>query len=78
MMFGSGFNLLNSCFGYGAGFMNYGMILLTAIVIMIIAFFVSKRNKRNSDNYALETLKIRLAKGEITEDEYFRRKNILD
>lgn len=78
MMFGSGVNLLNSCFGYGAGFINYGMILLTAVVMVIIVVFVSKRNKRNSSNNALETLKIRLAKGEISEAEYMRRKDILD
>ena len=41
--------------------------------------FIVKRNKRpNAYSNALETLKINYAKGEITEDEYNKRKNVIE
>jgi Predicted membrane protein len=83
MMYGRGYNLFNNCFGFGAGYVNHGigMILMIAIILITVAAFVlifSRINKRKPGNDVLEALKIRLAKGEISEDEYNRRKNIID
>jgi uncharacterized membrane protein len=83
MMYGRGYNLFNNCFGYGAGYINHGIgmfLMIGFILLAAMAFilFVTKINKRKSGNYALEALKVRLAKGEISEDEYYRRKNIID
>lgn len=83
MMNGRGYNLFNSCFGYGAGYFNHGIGMFLMIGFIILAavaliFFVSRINKHKPGYDALEALKVRLAKGEISEDEYYRRKNIID
>ena len=83
MMYGRGYNGFNNCFGYGFGFMNsgIGMILMLAFILIVtiaVIYFVSRINRHKPANDALETLKIRLAKGEISEDEYLRRRNLID
>ena len=58
-----------------------GMIImlgLTALVVVGIILLIKKTGHRQSDNAALEALKMRLAKGEISEEEYLKRKTILD
>lgn len=83
MMYGRSYNLFNNCFGYGAGYINHGIGMILMIAFILVAaialiLFVSRINQRKPGNDALEALKIRLAKGEISEDEYFRRKNRID
>lgn len=83
MMYGRGYNGFNNCFEYGSGFMNsgIGMILMLAFILIAtiaVIFLVARINRYKPGNDALETLKIRLAKGEISEDEYLRRKNLID
>lgn len=60
------------------GFSFFGLIILIGLIILVV--WVVKNGsseKSNQGNTALDTLKIRLAKGEITEEEYDRLKNKL-
>ncbi len=85
MMFGRGYNVYSSCFGDGSrsgfwfggwGMMIIGVIILVAVTAIIITLVRNSRNRPR--NEAVESLKLRLAKGEINEEEYLRRKSILD
>lgn len=83
MMFGNGYNGIGNCLGFGNGLMygGWGMIIMAGFIVLAIIGFIflaKKTNHRQSNNAALEALKIRLAKGEISDDEYLIRKNILD
>lgn len=83
MMLGNRYDGIEECFGYGIGLMNggWGMIIMLGITALIIAgaiILAKKKGNRNTDNIVLDALKMKLAKGEITEDEYIRRKSILE
>jgi len=83
MMYGRGYNGFNNCFEYGSGFMNSGIGMLLMLAFILIAtvaviFFVTRIHRHKPGNDALEALKIRLANGEISEEEYTRRKNLID
>jgi len=81
MMFGNGFNGIGNCFGYGLMRGGGGMIIMLAVAALIIAgiiFFTRKKVRRQTDNAALDALKMRLARGEITDEEYLRRKKIIE
>ena len=83
MMFGNGYSRIGNCFGLGNGLMHGGsgmiiMLGLTALVIVGVILLIKKTGHRQSDNAVLEALKMRLAKGEISEEEYLKRKTILD
>lgn len=81
MMFGRGYYGTNGCFGlFGSSpwYMWGSMIILIVLAIVIVAMIVkSKGNVKNSSSEALELLKIKLVRGEITEEEYLRKKEIL-
>lgn len=84
MMNGIGYGGIGNCFGFGnGGLMNggWGMIIMLGITALIITgavMLAKKKGRRNSDDSVLEALKLRLARGEITEEEYIRRKTILE
>jgi len=89
MMFGRGYNGFGRFGGgmhgyFGNGFMygGWGMLIACAaiIVLAVVAFIiiVRKKNHRHAGSAALDELKIRFAKGEISEEEYLRKKKILD
>jgi putative membrane protein len=69
-------------YGYGYGMMNGfgiwgGIIMGFGILILILgAIYLYKQNNNNS-NDALELLKMKFVKGEITEEEYINKKSIL-
>jgi len=83
MMYGYGFHRgLGSCFGWGNGLMygGWGMIIMLALAVLAVVaviLLVRRNRRRQPDNAALEVLKMKLARGEITEDEYIRRKTVL-
>jgi putative membrane protein len=82
MMYERGFGALSNCFR-GAGFMRGGiggllMILVVAAVVIGLIYFTKKSGKGKTDNEALRMLKLKYAQGEITEEEYLKRKNILE
>ena len=84
MIYERGFGLLDNCFR-GAGMMRGGIggalliIVVTAVVIGVV-YFAKKTGtgKGKRDNEALQMLKMKYAQGEITEEEYLKRKNILE
>jgi len=83
MMFRGGFGGFGNCFGAGYGLMNggWGMIIMLGIFVLAAAAVIliaRKAGRRHIDSAALEALKMRLARGEISEEEYIRRKAILD
>jgi putative membrane protein len=72
--------------GYGFGF--GGMFMLVPIILVVIIVYSITRLKNNpsngrccnnnsSEDKALDILKERLARGEITEEEYTNKKNII-
>lgn len=81
MMFGNGFNGFGNCIGSGLMHGGGGMIIMlaaTALLIGGVVFFARKKARRQTDNAALDALKMRLARGEISDEEYLKRKTILE
>jgi len=81
-MYGRGYNGINSCFG-SYGFMHngfgMGIMFLIVLVIAVVIILLLKKNKKNSiDNGAIEELKLRFVKGEITEEEYLKMKKLVE
>ena len=85
MFFGRGYNGVNQCFDR-FGFMPGGgwmiLIYVAVIAIVIAVVLLISRNRRSQpmstiDNKALDELKILFARGEFSEEEYLKRKNIL-
>ena len=88
MMFRSIGNGIGGClgggyFGGGYGLMHngLGMIIMLAVTALIVTGIVilAKKSVRGSGSgdAALETLKMRFAAGEITEEEFLKKKTIL-
>ena len=86
-MFGRGYGDIGfrGCGGlfYGGGvFHIMGMILLVVLAVLLINY-IMKNSKSNStakidtDAEVLEILKRRYALGEITEEEYIQKRNVL-
>lgn len=91
MMMGRGYNgfgrfgggMMHGYFGNGFMYGGLGMLIACAVIVVlvVVAFvIIVKRNKHNRHvgSAALDELKIRFAKGEISEEEYLRKKKILD
>ena len=90
-MHGIGNCLNGNCFGSenwaGGGFGGYGlmhsglgMIIMLAVTILVAAGIIllaRKTARRRGSDATLEALKMRLAQGEITEEEYRRIKAVL-
>jgi putative membrane protein len=85
-MFFRGFRGFGSCFGFGNGFyggwfmpLMMGVIMAAIIVAVILIMKKSRRSSiKNSYNASLEELKIEFAKGKLTEEEYLRKKKVLN
>lgn len=81
MSYGRGFSFPGGCFGFGSGlWFNYvvGAVLLIIGILMIIMILKKKNNTSHISSEAIETLKTKYAKGEITEEEYLKRKSIIN
>lgn len=80
MMRGNGWNGNYGCSFLGSnafGGWHYGIML--GVIIIIVALILLARRKKNSNgNGALNTLKELYVKGEITEEEYLKRKNVIE
>jgi len=73
-MMGNGYNMIGGWFG---------MMIISIIIIGIVVFLISRQSSNNDikdirarDN-SLDVLNERFARGEINEDEYNNKKNIL-
>ncbi|EST11540.1 SHOCT domain-containing protein [Sporolactobacillus laevolacticus] len=82
MMYARGFDGFGGCFGYGTGLvgpwiiMGIGVLLLAAVTIAAMVLF-KKASHKKMDEGALDILKLRYAKGEMSEEEYLRMKKVL-
>lgn len=86
MMFLRGYRNYGGCFGFGNGIYGIGWlmpllgaILLTAFIVVAILIIkkINRSSKKNSYGISLEELKIEFVKGNLTEEEYLRKKKIL-
>jgi putative membrane protein len=59
----------------GGGFMMFFWIILIAALIYALYYFISKKPKQSDE--ALELLKMKYARGEISEEEYLNKKSTL-
>ena len=80
MMFNRGFIGHGGCFGYGffnTGGSHYLMLLGVALVVAAIILFVKHKKNDAKEDQTLALLKTKFVQGEITEEEYLNRKNVL-
>lgn len=78
MMFGRGYG---PCFGYNGfgGFWHLMVFAGIALIILAIVFYgVQRKNTVRAHESVLEALKMKFVQGEITEEEYLKRKNTLE
>ncbi|MDT8715138.1 SHOCT domain-containing protein [Clostridium sp. 19966] len=76
-MFCGGYGRLAS-FGLGGGFMASAMIFRLLIIAALIVFALKFLGKYiNKSDSTLGVLNEKFAKGEISEEEYLRRKSVL-
>ncbi|HHX62205.1 MAG TPA: SHOCT domain-containing protein [Epulopiscium sp.] len=80
MMRGNGWNGNYGCSPMGNNvFGGWHYLIMLGVVIIIIALLSFARRKNNSnDNQAIIRLKELYVKGEITEEEYLKRKNVIE
>ncbi|MCY6370192.1 SHOCT domain-containing protein [Clostridium ganghwense] len=62
--------------GMGIGMIFMGVAWILAIALLIM-FIVKSSKKKQNNNLALEILNKRFASGEISEEEYVKRKEVL-
>ncbi|GAB6189818.1 hypothetical protein JCM30566_15600 [Marinitoga arctica] len=77
-----GYNTFGGLFGFGwIGMIIIGIVLFLLIYIIINSFFKKKKEnyiqENTKRNKALEILNERFVNGEIDEEEYLRKKNLL-
>ena len=65
-----------SSIGYGGMFLAMGFRMLIFIALIVLAFKLFK-NYTNKSNDAMKILNEKFAGGEITQEEYLKRKSIL-
>ncbi|MBV1758688.1 MAG: SHOCT domain-containing protein [Dethiosulfatibacter sp.] len=76
-MIGNGYG---SChFGGWNGFSGWYYLIMIGIAIIVVAIILMAIRKNNGDEYkSFNTLKELFVKGEITEEEYLKRKSIIE
>jgi putative membrane protein len=73
--YGNGF--CDSVFGRGYfGISQY--LILIGIIIIVVALVMNRKSKKVKDSTAEESLKMLYVKGEISEEEYLKRKNVIE
>lgn len=77
---GNGFDVSSFCGGYGAMHGGFGLLLFIAVIAVIaVVVYVLIRNQKQhtAKTDILETLKLKYINGEITEEEYLKKKDVL-
>jgi putative membrane protein len=79
MMYGNWFGkgLCPAWGGYNGFSMWHGLMLL-GFILLIIGVVLILRNKKVSSSESIELLKVEYIKGNITEEEYLNRKNVIE
>jgi putative membrane protein len=63
----------------GNGFSGWHYLIMLGVIIIVVTLILLARKKNNSNgSQALSTLKELYVKGEITEEEYLKRKNVIE
>ena len=82
-MMGYGYNMMGNGNGYNMMGGWFGMMIIPIILIGVVIYVVSRQRQNDNvreigtrDN-SLDILSERFARGEINEDEYTHKKNIL-
>lgn len=79
MMYGNGWNGNSGCSFLGGGaFSGWYYLIIFGVVITVIALIFLSRRRNSQGIQAISTLKELFVKGEITEEEYLKRKNIIE
>jgi putative membrane protein len=81
MGYGRGFSFPGGCFGFGSGlWFHYviGGVLLIVGILIVIMILKKKNNTSHISSEAIEMLKMKYVKGEITEEEYLKRKSVIN
>lgn len=73
--FGNGY-----CGGYNVFHNGFGFLIGIAVLVAValLFYYFVHNNKKHVSSDAAEILKMKYVQGEITEEEYRRRKNVLD
>ncbi len=74
MMYGRGFFGNNVC--YGLNYFPYWHLIVIGVIIVVIFILLKNRNSKNN-NEIINTLNMKFVNGEISEEEYINKKNIL-
>lgn len=78
MMFGNGWSRVNGC-GFGNGYFSvWHFLVVIGIVFIIFAFIWFRKSKSSNTSDAVEKLKMLYVNGDITEEEYLKRKNVIE
>jgi uncharacterized membrane protein len=85
MMFGNGINGggfqgIGNCFAGGymhGGFLMLAFLLFATLALLGTLFLVKRSHGNRADSAVMETLRMKLVSGEITEEEYISKKNVL-
>jgi uncharacterized membrane protein len=65
-------------YGWTMGFEGWLWMAAWALVLALLVWIVVREPRHSSREDALETLRARLARGEITADEFERARRLLD
>ena len=75
------FHMNPFAYGFWGVMMIFPMILWILLIVLIVKLFQDKNSStspKETNNKALDILKERFAKGEIDEEEFLRKKELLD
>jgi len=75
-----GYNWFNGgfcSFGPGGYFSMWHYLIIIGLVILVIGI-ISMRKKKNSSQDSLDLLKQMYVNGDLTEEEYLKRKNVIE
>lgn len=80
MMHGLNWLRFNGCnFRFGSGYFGiWHYLILIGIVLIIIALITRRKHQSSSNNDAVEKLKMLYVNGELSEEEYLKRKNVVE
>lgn len=65
------------CFGYGMYGLGSGIMMLLVVIIVGILVWQLLKKKEQPHEDVLEILKMKYINGEITEEEYLKRREVL-
>ena len=74
MMYGRGFFWNNVC--YSLNYFPYWHLIVIGVIIVVIFVLWKNKNSKNN-NEIIDTLNMKFVNGEISEEEYINKKNIL-